>query len=92
MDVSININLTPVEARQLIGLPDVDPLQRAMLANIEQKMMEQTEKFSPDALFNTWFSGGSGGFDIFRDMAQGVLSQGLTKEKSRIKSKQANTE
>jgi hypothetical protein len=92
MDVNLHINLTPVEARQLMGLPDVAPLQTAMLARVEQKMMEQTEKFSPDALFNSWFSGGSGGFDMLRDMAQGVLSQGLVTEKAKVKSKPANTE
>ena len=92
MDVNININLTPAEARRVMGLPDLEPLQKAALAKVEQKIMEQAEQISPDALFNTWFAGGSGGLDIFRDMARGVLSQGTTKERGATKSKEANTE
>lgn len=80
MDVSVNIDLTPVEARQLMGLPDVEPLQKAVLAKLEQKMMEQAEKFSAGPLLNSWIAGSSKGFDVFRDMAQGVFSQGVNKE------------
>jgi hypothetical protein len=79
MDVTVTIKLTPTEARQLVGLPDVQPLQQAALAKIEQRFMEQAEKLSLDGLFNSWFAGGVGAIDMFRDIARGALSQGATK-------------
>ena len=74
MDVTINVKLTPTEARQLMGLPDVQPLQAAMLAKIEQTMVEQASKISADSLLNTWFTTGPCAIDMFRDMAREVLS------------------
>ena len=76
MDVTININLTPVEARQLAGLPDVQPLQQAALLKIEQKLLAQAEAFSVDGLLNSWLGGGNGpAIDMFRDVVR-VFSQG----------------
>ena len=80
MDVTVNIKLTPAEARQLMGLPDVQALQQAVLAKVEQKIMEQAEKLSADGLLSTWFAGGAGAIDMFRDMARGVISQVATRD------------
>ena len=92
MDVTITIKVTPAEARQLAGLPDLHPLQDAALAKIQQKIMEEAEKFSPAGLLNTWFSGGSGAVDLFRDMTRGILSQVTPRDKSESKSKETSRE
>jgi hypothetical protein len=39
MDVTINVNLTPKEARELMGLPDLQPLQDEALAEIRRRVM-----------------------------------------------------
>jgi uncharacterized protein DUF6489 len=78
MDVTINLNLTPVEARQLMGLPDVQPLQDAALAKMQDRIMAQAEAFSAEGLLNTWFGGSANSaMESFRDMISGALSQGL---------------
>lgn len=87
MDVTITIKVTPAEARQLVGLPDLQPMQDAALAKIQQRIMEEAEKFSPDGLFNTWFSGSSGAVDMFRDLTRGILSPVTPRDKSEAKSK-----
>ena len=87
MDVTVNIKLTPAEARQLMGLPDVQPLQEAALAKVGQKIVEQTENLSLDGLFNSWFAGSAGAIDMFRDMARGALSQDATRGKDADKPK-----
>jgi len=56
MKVSIEIDCTPIEARQFFGLPDVEPVQAKMMAKIEQNMSEAIDRFSPDALMGTWLS------------------------------------
>ena len=35
MKITINIDCTPAEAREFVGLPDLRPLQAAWLAEIE---------------------------------------------------------
>jgi hypothetical protein len=65
MKVTIDIDCTPLEARQFFGLPDVEPMQRAVLAEMEKRTLAEMEKFSPDNLMQTWFSTGQQGADLF---------------------------
>lgn len=76
MDVTINVNLTPKEARELLGLADLRPLQEEALAGIRRSVMAQAENISADALLKAWFMGSSSAFDILRDVTQGMLSPG----------------
>ena len=75
MDVTINVNLTPKEARELMGLPDLRPLQDEALAEIRRRVMAEAETISADGLLKTWFTGSSSAFDILRDMTNSMLSQ-----------------
>jgi hypothetical protein len=75
MDMTINVNLTPKEARELMGLPDLRPLQDEALAEIRRRVMAQVENISADGLLKTWFMGSSSAFDIVRDVTNSMLSQ-----------------
>jgi hypothetical protein len=37
-----------------MGLPDVEPMQKAAMAEIEKRMMTELERFSPETLFKAW--------------------------------------
>jgi hypothetical protein len=50
MKVNIEIDCTPLEARQFMGLPDVAPMQTAVMDKLQQQMMSNIEKISPDSL------------------------------------------
>jgi len=50
MKVTVEIDSTPLELRQFLGFPDVQPMQQAVLAELEKRMMAQVEKFSPEGL------------------------------------------
>jgi len=56
MKVTIEIDCTPDEARQFMGLPDVKPMQAAVMGRIESQMTEAVERFSPDAMLRSWMS------------------------------------
>lgn len=73
MKVTINIDCTPEEARTFMGLPDVQPMQQAMLAEMEKRMMAEMERFSPEGLMKTWFSAVPQGTEAFRDFLGGML-------------------
>jgi uncharacterized protein DUF6489 len=54
MKITVNIDCTPVEARQLAGLPDVQPMQERLMGEMEQKIREATNRMSPDVLLQRW--------------------------------------
>ena len=56
MKVTIEIDCTPIEARQFFGLPNVEPVQAKMMERIEQNMAEAIDRFSPEALMGNWLS------------------------------------
>lgn len=80
MKVTVEVDCTPIEARQFFGLPDVEPMQKAMLAEMERRMMAEMEKFSPEGLMQTWFSSGAQSVDMFRNMMSGFLAKSVLGE------------
>ena len=56
MKVNVEIDCTPLEARQFFGLPDVVPMQTAVMDKLQQQMTANIEKISPESLIQSWFS------------------------------------
>ena len=56
MKVNVEVDCTPLEARQFFGLPDVQPMQKAMMEDLQTRMKENVDKFTPEALMKTWFT------------------------------------
>jgi hypothetical protein len=54
MKVNIEIDCTPDEARRFLGLPDVVPMQEAVMAQIQKQMQDAIASASPEALMRTW--------------------------------------
>lgn len=75
MKVTINIDCTPLEARQFMGLPDVQPMQAAVLAEMEKRLIAETAKFSPEGFMRSWFTEGQQSAGWFRDMFKTALGQ-----------------
>ena len=55
MKVTIEVDCTPLEARQFMGLPDVQPIQAAAMAELEKRILTEMERVSPEGLLHTWF-------------------------------------
>jgi len=56
MKVIVEIECTPAEARQFFGLPNVEPMQAAMMTKLEKRMSEEVDRFSTEALMKSWLS------------------------------------
>jgi hypothetical protein len=54
MKLNIEIDCTPLEARQFFGLPDVAPMQMAVMEKLQQQMTANIEKVSPEAMLQSW--------------------------------------
>lgn len=65
MNISVNVDCTPAELRAFLGLPDVAPMQKSIMDEMERRMLESMEQLSPATMMREWFS------------TSGTLQQGL---------------
>ena len=56
MKITVVVDCTPLEAREFFGLPDVRPMQVAMMEQVQEKMMTNLDQFSPETLMHNWFT------------------------------------
>jgi len=56
MKVTIDIDCTPLEARQFLGLPDVQPMQQAVMAEMERRMLAEMKDFSAEKVMASWMN------------------------------------
>ena len=68
MKVNVEVDCTPMEARQFFGLPDVQPMQTAVMDKMQQQMMANIEKVSPESLIQSWFTFDPKIAERFQDM------------------------
>jgi hypothetical protein len=68
MKVNIEIDCTPLEARQFFGLPDVAPMQTAVMDKLQQQVLSNIEKISPESLIQSWFTFDPKLAERFQDM------------------------
>ena len=55
MKITIDVDCTPEEARVFMGLPDVAPLQEAMLDQMKAQMQKAASTMDPEAMLKTLF-------------------------------------
>ncbi len=58
MKITIDIDCSPKEARDFLGLPDIKPLQEAFMANMQDKLSRGLSKEDMDKMFDLWMSPG----------------------------------
>ncbi len=63
MKVRIDIDCSPDEARAFFGLPAVESLQKAMMAEIEERLKASLNTMTPEDLLKTWMPAGVEGFE-----------------------------
>lgn len=66
MKINIELDMTPDEARRLLGWPDLVPLQAAILEDMRNRMKSALDAFEPDALLKAWMPLGTQGFEQFQ--------------------------
>lgn len=77
MKVTINVDCTPEEARTFLGLPDVKPMQAAMMAEMEERMRSGLNAMDPESLFKMWLPGGN--MKALEDLQKSFWSQMMGK-------------
>lgn len=54
MKIKFDIECSPAEARAFFGLPDVAPMQEALMKELEEKLRENMNTMEPEAMLKTW--------------------------------------
>lgn len=63
MKISIDIDCSPAEAREFLGLPDVAPVQEMVLEEFKKRMSEGMAAMDPGRLFQTVFPQNTGAWE-----------------------------
>jgi len=63
MKIHVDVDCTPEEARTFLGLPDVGPMQEALMAELQKRMMANLQAIEPEQLFKTWLPAGLQGWE-----------------------------
>lgn len=80
MKINIDVDCTPEEARTMFGLPDVKPMQNALMAQIEERMKKTLSAMEPEALFSMWLPAGVQGFEQWQKFVWSRLTGGKDEE------------
>jgi hypothetical protein len=68
MKFKMDIDCTPDEARAFFGLPDVKPLQEALLPEVEERLRATLKAMDPEAMLKTWLPATLKGFEQLQQM------------------------
>lgn len=73
MKMNVEVDCTPAEARAFLGLPDVTPLNEAMVAEMQKRMQANVAVMQPEELMKTWTSFGLQAQDQFRRLMEAAV-------------------
>jgi Tfp pilus assembly PilM family ATPase len=63
MKITIDIDCTPQEAREFLGLPNVAPIQEAVMTEIQDKLRDYVQAATPEAVMQQWLPAGITGIE-----------------------------
>lgn len=75
MKVTIEIDCTPQEARAFFGLPDLEPLQEQLVAQLQDQLSRNLGAFDPEAILRSWLPNAIQGVEGLRKMFGGALAR-----------------
>ena len=75
MKVNIEIECEPAEARAFLGLPNVEPLNDHLVAEMQKRMTENMAAMQPEELMKSWTSFGVQAQDQFRRLMESAVSR-----------------
>ncbi len=69
MKVNIEMDMTPEEARAFMGLPDIRPMQKKMMDEMQERMRAAFDANDPEGMMKAWMpltSAMGGGAEAFQ--------------------------
>jgi hypothetical protein len=76
MKISLDVDCTPEELRAFFGLPDVKPMQEALLKEVEERLRASMNALDPETMLKTWLPAGLKGFEQLQEMFRSQMAGG----------------
>ena len=67
MKITIDIDCTPEEARDFLGLPDVKPMQEKHMDDLGERMAASLKAMEPAEMLRTWLPANLKGYEQMFD-------------------------
>jgi Family of unknown function (DUF6489) len=74
MKIHLDIDCTPEELRGFFGLPEVKPMQDALLKEVEERLRAGLQALDPETMLKTWLPAGLKGFEQLQEMFLGQMA------------------
>lgn len=81
MKITVDVDCTPEEARTFLGLPDVKPMQDALLRQAEERMSAAMQAMDPETMMRTWMPAGVQGMEQLQKFWTGFVSAATRRDK-----------
>jgi hypothetical protein len=82
MKFTVNVECSPEEARRFMGLPDVTPINEALVAEMGKRMEANLKLMSGENMMSSWMSVGTQAQDAFvKLMTSGATAAAASREK-----------
>jgi uncharacterized protein DUF6489 len=81
MKITLDVDCTPQEARAFFGLPDVKPLQEALLKEVQDRLAANIKAMDPEAMLKTWLPATLKGFEQLQEMFLSQMAGGGGRKK-----------
>ncbi len=78
MKISMEIECSAKEVREVLGMPDVTQLQEKWMQQVEAQMKDELGKFSADEIMKSWTTGATANFSAMQKLAE-ALTAGMMK-------------
>lgn len=75
MKFTVNVDCTPEEARQFLGLPDFAPMQEAVLGQMQEQMQKNMSAMDPEGVMKLWMPNAATGMQAFSDLQKSIWEQ-----------------
>jgi hypothetical protein len=72
MKVTVDVDLTPEEARRLMGLPDLEPMQQRLLEQLEKQLSSNLGYMDPEMIVKSILPMGAQGLEQFQNLLWGL--------------------
>jgi Family of unknown function (DUF6489) len=76
MKINLEIDCTPEEMRTFFGLPEVQPLQEALLKEVQERMTANIKAMDAKAMIETWLPATLKGFEQLQQIFMARMGGG----------------
>jgi hypothetical protein len=81
MKFTVNVECSPEEARRFMGLPDVTPINEALVAEMTTRMQKNLSLMSGESMMSSWMSVGTQAQDAFVKLMTSAAGAAAPREK-----------